>query len=65
VTVTVAGQPIRASRKSAQWCAACIEQLWRARNRNISEAERAEAQRTFQRAIEIYRKIAEECPEGS
>src|SRR5439155_16777739 len=29
VNVTIGGQPIRASRKSALWCAYCIEQLWR------------------------------------
>ncbi len=31
----------------------------------IADAERAEALTTFQRAIETYRKIAAECPEGS
>jgi hypothetical protein len=65
VNVIVEGQPIRASRKSAQWCAACIEQLWRARSRTIAAHERAEAERTFQRAIETYRTIAAECPAGS
>ncbi|HXG12913.1 MAG TPA: CehA/McbA family metallohydrolase [Gemmataceae bacterium] len=65
VTVTVAGKPIRASRRSALWCAECIEQLWRARSGMIAPHERAEAQRTFQRAVEFYRKIAAEAPEGS
>src|SRR5262249_9166998 len=48
VNVLVGGQPIRASRKSALWCAGCIEQLWRARNRVIADHERAEAEQTFQ-----------------
>jgi hypothetical protein len=65
VNVTVEGKPIRASRKSALWCIGCIEQLWRARSRLIAEAERPEAERTFQQAIQQYRKIAAECPEGS
>jgi hypothetical protein len=65
VNVLVAGKPIRASRKSAQWCVDCIEQLWRARNKQISDAERPEAQRTFQDAIQMYRKIADECAAGS
>jgi hypothetical protein len=65
VNVIVAGQPIRASRQSALWCAGCIEQLWRARSSKIAEAERPEAQRTFQQVIEQYRTIAKECPEGS
>jgi hypothetical protein len=65
VTVRVAGKPIRASRASAQWCSRCIEQLWRSRARVIAEHERGEAERTFQRAITQYQKIASEAPPGS
>jgi hypothetical protein len=65
VNVIVDGKPIRASRKSALWCIGCIEQLWRVRARMIADNERAEAEQTFQRAIQAYRKIAEEAPEGS
>lgn len=65
VTVLVGGRPIRASRSSALWCAYCIEQLWRSRGRGIAEAERAEAERTFQQAIRLYRQIAAEAPAGS
>lgn len=65
VTVRVAGQPIRASRQSALWCVGCIEQLWRTRGRGIAEAERETAHKTFLKAIEVYRKIAAEAPEGS
>ncbi len=65
VDVIVGGAPIRASRKSALWCVDVIEQLWRARNGVIAPQEREEAQRTFLWAIEQYRKLAAECPEGS
>jgi hypothetical protein len=65
VTVRVAGRPIRASRQSALWCVGCIEQLWRARGRGIAAPEREAAHQTFLRAIEVYRKIAAEAPEGS
>ncbi len=65
VNVLVGGKPIRASRKSAFWCAATIEQLWAVRKNNIAKEERDEADRTFHKAIEAYHKIAEECPEGS
>jgi hypothetical protein len=61
VNVLVADQPIRASRESALWCAACIEQLWRARSGAIAPAEREEARKTFWNAIDRYRKIAEEA----
>jgi hypothetical protein len=65
VEVIVDNQPIRASRKSALWAIGTIEQLWRVRGQGIAEEERPEAERTFNWAIERYRKIAEECPPGS
>ncbi len=65
VNVIVADKPIRASRQSALWCMACIDQLWRVREKNIAPAERDEAKRTFEAAKEIYRRIAAEAPAGS
>jgi hypothetical protein len=65
VDVIVAKMPIRASRQSALWCIDCIEQLWRARQNTVSPGERDEAKKTFDRAVEIYRKIAEEAKTGS
>ncbi|MBI3857206.1 MAG: EF-hand domain-containing protein, partial [Planctomycetes bacterium] len=65
VNVIVGGKPIRASRKSALWSIGCIEQLWRLRGQGIAPQERDEAKKTFDRAIEEYRKIAAECPERS
>ena len=61
----VGGQPIRASRNSAEWCAACVEQLWRSRGKAIAEKERAEAHQAFQKAIQHDRKIAAEAPQGT
>lgn len=65
VNVLVAGKPIRASRSSARWCAGCIEQLWRVRGKTIAAAEREEANQTFLKAVQVYRRIAAEAPEGS
>lgn len=65
VNVLVGGKPIRASRNSARWCAEAIEQLWRVRKENIAEPERAEAEKTFKKAVEIYRQIAAEAAEGT
>ena len=65
VSVLVAGRPIRVSRQSALWCIACIEQLWRVREKNIAPAEREEARRAFEEAKAIYRRVADEAPEGS
>jgi hypothetical protein len=42
-----------------------IEQLWKVRKNDIKPDERAEAEKTFQKALEIYKKIMEEAEEGS
>jgi hypothetical protein len=65
VNVMVGGKPMRASRKSALWCVGVIEQLWRVRGSGIAEHEREEARQTFLKAIDVYRKIADEAVEGS
>jgi hypothetical protein len=63
VNVIVAGHPIRASRKSAQWCIETIELLWHNREKSIAPAEREAAHETFRKAIDQYRRIAGESPE--
>jgi len=63
VNVIVGATPIRASRRSALWSLGCIEQLWRVRGNSIAAAERDEAKRTFDAAIEHYRRVAAESPE--
>ena len=65
VDVLVAGRPIRASRQTPLWCLEVVEQLWRTRGESISAAERDEARKAFDRAIERYRQIASETPPGS
>src|SRR5439155_10740041 len=65
VNVLVGGKPIRASRESAKWCVGVIEQLWKMRGPGIKADERPEAEKTFQKALEMYKKIVEECEEGS
>jgi hypothetical protein len=62
VNVLVAGRPIRASRKSALWALACIDQLWRVRARRIAPSERADAENAYEEARAIYRRIASESP---
>ena len=60
VNVLVAGKPIRASRDSALWALACVDQLWRVRARQIAPAERAEAEKAYDEARRIYRERAAE-----
>ncbi len=62
VDVLVAGKPIRASRRSAQWCIASIEHLWVTRGKRIADEERLAASLAYQKALKIYRNIADESP---
>ena len=62
VYVVVAGKPIRASRDSAQWALACVDQLWRARSRRIADGERAAAEQAYEQARDYYRKAISESP---
>lgn len=60
VNIKVGGKPIRVSKDSAKWCIGVIEQLWRVRKNAIAENERDEAEKTFLKAIEVYKKIVSE-----
>ena len=63
VVVQVAGQPVRASARSARWCVAMTELLWQNREKNIAEGEREAAAAAFQRALAKFRAIATQCEE--
>ena len=60
VNVIVGGEPIRASRRSAQWAIGCIDQLWRVRGARIAATERVAAEQAYEQARAIYRRIAAE-----
>ena len=62
VDVIVGGKPIRASRESALWALSCVDQLWRVRARRIAPAERDAAEKAYEEARAIYRRIAAEAP---
>jgi hypothetical protein len=61
VNVLVGEKPIRASRASARWCLEVIDLLWKNRERTIAPAERDAARAAFNRAREVYRRIAAEA----
>jgi hypothetical protein len=60
VFVTVADKPIRASRRSAQWCIDSIKKCWTEKVKLTRESERDEAKRAYDEATEIYAKILAE-----
>ena len=63
VDVIVEGQPIRASRASALWCAESVQRLWETRQRFIRSDEREAARDAYTRALAEYLKRAQESPD--
>jgi hypothetical protein len=61
IFVLVDGKPIRASRQSAQWCLAAVNQCWTQKAPKISSAERPDAQKAYDHAREVYTKLISEC----
>jgi hypothetical protein len=61
VFVIVDGKPIRASRASAQWCLAAVNQCWTQKSPKIAKAELPEAQKAYDHARQVYRQLAGEC----
>jgi len=61
VFVLINGQPIRASRQSAEWCLAGVNQCWTQKAPKISKAELPEAQAAYEHAREVYTKLISEC----
>jgi hypothetical protein len=63
VFVLVDDKPIRASKKSAEWCVKAIDQCWKQKVRGIRKEEQKEAKAAYDEAREMYKKIAAECAE--
>ena len=62
IFVTVDGQPIRASRRSAEWCLAAVDQCWSQKAPQIRESERASAREAYDHARTTYRRLISESP---
>ena len=60
VFVIVDGKPIRASRRSAQWCLDAVEVCWNQKVNRIRVEERDAARKAYDVASQTYQKILEE-----
>jgi hypothetical protein len=63
VFVIVDGKPIRASRKSAEWCLKSVDQCWSRKEPAIRDSEKEAARAAYDAARDAYRKILSECEE--
>jgi hypothetical protein len=61
VWVIVGGKPVRASKRSAEWCLKGVDTCWGQKERAIRPAELDEARKAYDVAREAYRKILAEC----
>ena len=64
VFVVVGDKPIRASRKSAEWCLKSVDRCWSQKERSIRPSEQEEARKAYDLARQAYRKIREESAEN-
>ena len=60
IFVQVGGRPIRASKKSADWCLRGVDQCWSQKSPRIRPSERPSAQRAYEHARTRYRQILSE-----
>jgi hypothetical protein len=61
VFVLVGGKPIRASRRSAQWCLDGVNQCWTQKRARTKAAELDEAARAYEHARQTYSRLLAEC----
>ncbi|SIO12175.1 hypothetical protein SAMN05444166_2565 [Singulisphaera sp. GP187] len=63
VFVPVGGKPIRASKKSAEWCLKSVDQCWSRKERAIRANEREAATAAYDKARRAYKAILAEAVE--
>jgi hypothetical protein len=62
VYVLVNDKPVRASRKSVQWCLDGVEQCWKSKSgKRLRDSEREACKAAYDHAREVYRKLLTEC----
>jgi hypothetical protein len=61
IFVLVDGRPIRASRRSAEWCLKGVDQCWSQKERFIKPGEKEEAKAAYEHARVTYRRLLSEC----
>jgi hypothetical protein len=60
VFVEVAGKPIRASRRSAQWCRKAVDVCWESKKGQIRDSDQADAKAAYDSARKVYDAIVVE-----
>lgn len=61
IFVLVGDKPIRASRRSVEWCLKSVDQCWSEKEKFIKENEMDDANSAYSHARAIYQKLLAEC----
>jgi len=61
IFVLVGEKPVRASRRSAEWCLAAVSQCWTQKAPHISVDELGAARQAYDHAREVYHRLIDEC----
>ena len=61
IFVEVDGKPIRASKRSAQWCIDAVEVCWSQKERRIRDTEKAAARAAYDHAKAAYEQVLAEA----
>jgi len=62
VFALVGGKPVRASRRSAEWCLNAVNQCWTQKSPRIRASELEDARRAYEHARQVYRQRLVETP---
>ena len=62
IFVLVDDAPIRASRRSAEWCRLAVDRCWEMKAPLIREEERDEAEAAYEHARQVYDEIIRTSP---
>jgi hypothetical protein len=60
IWVVVGDKPVRASKRSADWCEKAVAKCWQEKKKRIRKEEQAEAEAAYQKATADYKRIAAE-----
>lgn len=61
VFVVVEDKPIRAFRRSIEWCLKGVDQCWKNKERFIKEDEMEQARAAYDHARQVYRERLAQC----
>jgi hypothetical protein len=61
IFVLVDKKPVRASRRSAEWCREGVETCWKRKSPRIRKSEKDAAKAAYDEALTIYDRLIKEC----